>query len=133
VKVRVIQEVLAPGVEDGEKADGSAEVLRVLGDGQEGPGGCAEQDVVEEALVLKGDGRKRVGQSEDDVEVGDGEKLVEARLKPLASRSALALGAVTVATGVVGDGLMAAAIAPLDVAAEGGRAAGLDGRHHACL
>lgn len=52
MQVRMVKEVLSPGVKDGEKADAGAEVLWIGGDGQEGPGGCGEQEPVEEPFVL---------------------------------------------------------------------------------
>ena len=50
--------------------------------------------------------------------------------EPLLRRGALALRAVPVAAGVVGDGRMGAVLAARDMAAERRRAAALDRRHH---
>ena len=49
--------------------------------------------------------------------------------EPLPRRGGLALRAVAVAAGVVGDALVRAVLAALDVAAERGCATGLDRRH----
>jgi hypothetical protein len=92
-----------------------------------------EKDSVEDALVLKGDLGQGMRHGEDDVEVGDGQKLALTLGEPLLPGRALTLGAMAVAAGVVRDGAVAAFVAGIHVAAEGGRAAGLDGGHHAPL
>ena len=53
--------------------------------------------------------------------------------EPAKLLAALALGAMPVPTGVVGDLAVIAAVALLDVATEGRSAAVEDGSHHACL
>src|SRR5712671_5309474 len=64
------------------------------------------------------------------MEVADRQQIGLARGEPVLRRRALALGAMAVPTRVVGDPAVAAILAALDMAAEGGRAAVLDGRHH---
>lgn len=44
VQVRVVQQVLAPGVQDGDEADLGAQVSAIGGDGAQGLGGGVEQD-----------------------------------------------------------------------------------------
>ena len=68
---------------------------------------------------------------EHDVEVRHVEQFRLAVLQPLGSCETLALRAVPVAARVVGDALMAAVAAPLDVTAERGGAATLDRDHGA--
>lgn len=63
---------------------------------------------------------------EDDVEVLDGEQILHPALEPLGLLEGLTLRAVAVPAGVVGDLPMPAAVAHLDVAAEGGGPAGDD-------
>ena len=63
---------------------------------------------------------RRIRQREEDVEVADRQKIVLARGKPVPCRRALALGAMPVAAAVIGDAAVAAVLARLDVAAEGG-------------
>jgi hypothetical protein len=55
VDVGMVEQVLAPGVEDGEEAEGGAEVFGVAADGEEGFGGGTEKDAVNLARVLQGD------------------------------------------------------------------------------
>src|ERR1700737_2052947 len=75
VEVRMMVEVLAPGVQHGRDADLGAEVLRIGGDRQEALGGGLEQEAVDRRLVLIGDGTDLSRQREDDVEVGDWQQL----------------------------------------------------------
>ena len=69
------------------------------------------------------------GTREHHVEVGHVEQFRLTVLEPLGPRETLALRAVPVAAGVVGDALMAAVAAPLDMTAERGGAATLDRGH----
>ena len=133
VDVRVVLEVLAPGVEDGQEADLGPEVLGVGGDLLQGLGGGAEQQAVDHARVLQGDRAERRREGEDDVEILDGQQLGFAGLHPVRGGGGLALGAVAVAAGVVGDLLVAAAVALLDVPAQCGGPAGGDVAQGAAL
>jgi hypothetical protein len=53
--VRVVMQVLAPGVKHGDQADLGAEMLRVGGDGAQRLGRRAQQDGIDGLLVLEGD------------------------------------------------------------------------------
>ena len=61
------------------------------------------------------------------MEIADGEQVGRAGGEPVFRRRALALGTMAIAAGVVGDPAVAAILAALEVAAERGRAAALDG------
>ena len=126
-------EGLPPGVEDGGDADIGAEVLGIGRDRQQRLGRGLEQERIDRRLVLVGDGADRRRQGEDDVVVGDRQELGLARGQPGGRRPPLALRAVAVAAGVVGDAGMGAVFTSLDVTAERGRAAGFDRRHDAQL
>ena len=128
--MRVVGHRRTPAVEHGGKADAGAEVPRIGGDGEQRLGRAAEQQVVDHRLVLVRDRGDLGRQGEDQVEVADRQQIGRARGKPVPCRRALALGAMAVAARVVGDPAVAAIFAALDVPAEGGRAALLDGRHH---
>jgi hypothetical protein len=65
-----MDEGLAPGVEDGEEAEASTEVARVLGDLLERPGRGAQQKIVDDSRVLEGERCKGLGQGEDHVGIG---------------------------------------------------------------
>ena len=105
-------------MEHGGDADARAEVLGVGGDGQHRLRGRAEQQVVDHRLVVEGDGGDLGGQREHDVEVADRQQVGLALGEPGTRRRALALGAVPVAAGVVGDPPVPAVRAGLDVTAE---------------
>ena len=83
MQVGMVEQVLAPGVQDGEKADLSAQVLGVGGDGLQRLAGHLEQQVVEQALVLVGDGGDGLGQGEHDVEILTVEQIGLAVFEPL--------------------------------------------------
>jgi hypothetical protein len=89
----------------------------------------AEQQIVEDRLVLPGDVGNLGGKREDDMEVADRQQVGFAFGQPEAGCGALAFGAVAVAATVVGNALMPAVLAGIDVAAKRGRAAVLDRRH----
>ena len=134
VHMGMMQQLLAPGMQDGDEADLGAQVLGIGGDGAQGLGAGVEEQIVERGLVLKGDGRDRLGHGKDDVEILDPvEQLGLAIFEPLRAGERLALGAGAMATTVIGDALMAAAVALLDMATEGGGATAFDGAHGAQL
>jgi hypothetical protein len=71
--MEVVVELLSPGVEDCGETEAGSEVFGIGGGLQEGLGDSAEENVVNEGLVLKGKrGEERVVQSEDNVIVVDG-------------------------------------------------------------
>ena len=92
-------------------------------------GGGPEQEVVDGGLVLERDRADRRRQGEDDVVIGDRQEFGLALGQPLPRRRALALWAVTIAAGVVGDARVGAILAALDVSAERRGPAALDRRH----
>ena len=103
VDMRMMGQRRAPGVEDGGEADARAQMLGVGGDGGQRLGGGPEQEVVDGGLVLERDRADRRRQGEDDVIVGNRQELRLALGEPLPRRRALALRAVAVAAGIVGD------------------------------
>jgi len=117
-------------MEHGGDADAGAEMLGIGGDGEHGLGRGPEQQIVDNGLVVIGDVGDLGRQGEDEVEVADGQEISFAFGEPVPRRRALAFGAVAIATGVVGDPAVVAVFASFDMAAEGGRAAALNGRHH---
>ena len=129
VDVRMVGQRRAPGVEHGGEADARAQMLRIGGDGGQRLGGGPEQEVVDGGLVLERDGADRGRQGEDDVVVGNRQQLGLAVFEPSPRRRGLALRAMPIAAGIVGDAFVRAVLAALDVSAERGRATGLDRRH----
>ena len=70
-------------MEDTEEAYLRAEMRRVGGDGTEGFGGRAEQDVIDFGLVLVGDAGDLLRYGEDDVEIFGVEEFCLAVFQPL--------------------------------------------------
>ena len=117
-------------MEHGGGADAGAQAPGIGSDREQRLGRRAEQQVVDHCLVLVGDRGDLGRQGEDQVEVVDRQQVGLAGGEPVLRRRALALGTMAIAAGVVGDPAVAAILAALDMAAERGRAAALDGRHH---
>ena len=93
--------ILTPGMEYGKEADGCAQEPRVRRSFQQGLGGCAEQDGVDLFLVLKRQSTDWGGQSEHDMEIGDGEQFGLTLLEPADASRGLTLGAMAIAAGVI--------------------------------
>jgi hypothetical protein len=102
-------QLLVPGVQDAEETDLGAEVFWVGGDFDQCFGATAEKQAVEHFLVLQGERRQLVRESEDDVGIARRQQFGATRGQPSLACLALALRAVPVAAGIVGDGAMAAA------------------------
>ena len=73
VDMRMMLQVLSPGVEHAQEANLSAEVMGIGGDFQQRRGAGAEQQAIEDALVLLGERRQLVRQREDHVTVTNGQ------------------------------------------------------------
>src|SRR5262245_14782490 len=84
-----------------------------------------EQEVIEDAFVLIGQGRNRLWDREDDVKVGRREQFRPPRLQPLGAGQGLTFGTMPVATRVVGNTMMVTPVTGFDMAAQGGRATAL--------
>jgi hypothetical protein len=122
----------APGVEHGSDADPGPEVFFVGADRDCRLGRRLEKKVVDHALVLVGDVGDRTGERVHEVEVADGQELGLALGEPLLRGGTLALGAVAVATAVVGDDRVGTGVvlATRNMASERRGAAALDRAHH---
>ena len=131
--VRMVLQVLAPGVEHGDEADLGAEMARIGGDRAQRLGRRLEQDGVDRRLVLEGDFGGRRRQREDDVEIRHRQQFGLPLGQPRGARRALAFRAMAVAARIVGDANEAALGAALDMAAERRGPARLDRTHDAAL
>ena len=129
----MMEERLAPGMEDGNEADRRPEMARVRGNRSERGGRGPKEQRVEEALILEGDGRHVVRHGEHDVKILAVEDLGLPALDPLCARQRLTLGTVPIRAGVIRDALMAAGVALFDMPAEHSRTTRLDCGHHAPL
>jgi hypothetical protein len=123
MQMRMIEQLLPPGVQHGEEADLGTEVLGIGGDRTQGLRGRAEQDVVDGCLVVIGDRRDRLRHGEHDVEIRRVQQLGTAALQPGRLGQGLALRAVTIAAGVVCNTLVAARVTLCGMTAERYRSA----------
>ena len=122
----MVQQLLIPGVEHGQEAEVRSESARVGGDGQQRLRNSAEEDAVNQALILQRQGGKLLRQGENGVAIGYRQEFRRPSSQPLVTGSGLALWAVAIPAGVVGNGLVGAVVALLEVGAESGGAAGAD-------
>jgi hypothetical protein len=95
--MRMVLEVLAPGVQDGSDADVSTQVLAIGGNGREGLGRSFKQQSIDLGLVLKGNRTDRARKREHHVKIRYRQKLGFARREPCRRTRPLAFGAVPVA------------------------------------
>jgi hypothetical protein len=116
-------------VQHGGEPDARAEVLGVGRDRNQSLGGDFQQQVIDDRLVVIGDVGDRPRQREDDVEIRHGQEVGLAVGQPLLGSGGLALRAVPVATGVVGDAQVRAVLAAFDMTAQRRGSAVLDRRH----
>jgi len=78
----MIQEVLAPGMENADHSDLCAKMFGVLGKLREGFGGRAKKQVVQELLIHGNQGVQSGGEGEDHMEVFNGQEVLPASLDP---------------------------------------------------
>src|SRR5271165_2997201 len=123
-------ELLIPGVQHAEETDLGAQVPGIARHFEQGCGAGAEQQVVDDLLVLQGEGCQFPRQSENDVHVGGGQQFALTCLQPAVAGISLTLWAMPVSARVVGDGGMSAVGALIAMSAEGGGAAAGDGQQH---
>src|SRR5215470_15159789 len=123
----MVQQILPPGVEDGEKSDLGAEMLGIASDGEQSFGRRTEQNAVDGSLVLQSQRRELFGQRKHDMEILHRKQFRLPLLEPLGTVQRLTLRTVAIAAGVVGDTFLLALIALFDVAAQRSRAAKFNG------
>src|ERR1700722_9288518 len=85
VKMRMVQQIGPPCVENGEEPDLRTKMLRVGGDRPQSLGYRTEQNAVDDRLVLQGNGRQLGWQGEHHVEVLRVENLGTAVIQPLSA------------------------------------------------
>ena len=99
--MRMVQQILPPGVQHAEETDLRAQMLWIGGDDAQCLRRRPEQDVVDDGLVLEGDDLDLLGHGEHDVEVGHVEQFRLPVLEPLSACETLALWTVLVTARVV--------------------------------
>jgi hypothetical protein len=78
-----MNEILPPGVEHGKEADLGPQMLGICGDGGQRFGDRAEQDAIDDLLVLKGYFGDLLRHGEDDVKIWRVENLATPVIQPL--------------------------------------------------
>ena len=118
VDVWMMVQILTPCVKHCKEADLSTEVLRVSCYSEKSLRNSTEEKPIDEPLVLKGQGTEFVRKRKHHVEIRHTKELPLPCVKPLGPGSCLTLGAVAIATGVVGDLLVTTKVTYLLVAAQ---------------
>lgn len=105
-------------MQDAEKADGRAQVLRIGGDLKQGGGAGLEQESKENSFVLPDQRRQSVRNTENKMIVADGKQFALPGAEPLLAGIRLAFWTVTVTAGAIRDGFITAASALIAMPAE---------------
>ena len=120
----------SPGVQDQGHPDTGTQMPGVGGNRSQGLGGGPEQDRVDHRFVVIGDGADRCRQGEHHMVVLHRQQISLTCLEPAPGNSTLALWAVPVTTGIVGDLYPGAVVTAQHMTAEVGASAVLDCRHY---
>ena len=103
MQVEVLFQRLAPGVEEGDPADFASQVARICPEGDERLPRRVEEEIVEDPGVALRQRVEGMREGEDDMEVLDRQQPRPPGREPALFGQGLALGAVPVPAGVVGD------------------------------
>ena len=122
----MVGEGLTPGVQDGRDADGAAEVSRVAAEGEEGLGGGAEEERIEDARIPLRERIERMRQGEHHMNVRNRQELRATGLDPPGTRLGLTGRTVAIATRVKGETRRAAVVTRFPMPAQEGGAARRD-------
>jgi len=124
--VRVLDELLGPGVEDSQHADGAANEAAVAGELDDGVGGSLHQQGVAVTLVGSQQRSQLFRHRDGDVEIIGRQHFGLAGFEPVVGLLAVTFGTGAVFAGVIREHLVAALIAAPQVSAEGLGAASQD-------
>src|SRR5437660_2839878 len=133
MQMRMMLEVLTPGVKHRKEADFGAQMLGVGGDGLQCSCRGLAQNAVDHLLILVGKGGDLRRDGEHDMKVGAVQELGLTVFEPLGSRQTLTFGTMPIAAAIVGIAFVATLITAFHVAAESGGTAHFDGGHDASL
>src|SRR5262245_30979772 len=134
MQVWMMNQGLTPRVQHAEKADLRAEALGVRRYLQQRGRSAAEQQIVQDALVLQHQLGELVRHGEHDMQIVHWDEFARTRRYPAVACQDLALGAMAIAAGVEGEAEILTALgAAITVAAERSGAAALDGAHDLML
>src|ERR1700756_3356413 len=105
-------------MQDRKEADVGSQVSRISGHLKQGFRTGAEQEVIEDLLVLQRQWGELVRQSEDNMDIGNRQKFTLPSHDPFVASAGLTLWAMAIAATVVGDGVIATARALIAMPAE---------------
>ena len=131
--MRVQQQILSPGMEDGEEANLCAKMFGILGDGLQRGSAGIEQDLVELLFVAQGQIVELFGDGEYDVVVVDRQQFALPAFQPFPSGQILALWTMAVTAGVVDYPFLIAVAASFHVSTQLRGPARLNGCHQTAL
>src|SRR5215470_6032410 len=94
---------LAPGMQHGEESDLRPQMVRIACHGQEGLGHRLKEEGIQPPWVLEREWAQEMWEGKHHMDVGDVEQLRFAGGEPGGLRPAWTLGAMPIATGVIGD------------------------------
>ena len=103
VEVGMVVQRLPPGMEDREETDVCAQMARIAGHGQEGLGHGLKEERIHHPRVLEREWAEGMREGKHHMDVGHVEQLRFAGREPGGLRPAWTLGAMAIATGVIGD------------------------------
>jgi hypothetical protein len=113
--MRMKMQVLTPGVQHGEEADGSTEVPGIGGDGEQSFRSSLKQDVIDLSRVLKRQATYLLREREHDVEVRNRQQFRLPIGQPLGAGRGQTLGATAIATRVEYFDAMSAPVALIEM------------------
>lgn len=131
--MRVLEQVLPPGVKQGEEANAGAQMLGIGCNRFQRHRARAEQRVVDQTRVLQCQRIELLWNGEDHMEVFNRQQFSTAPLDPLRSRRVLALRAMAIAARIIAIAFETAVTAAFFVSAKDVGPAGLDGAHDSQL
>jgi len=133
MQMRMMEQILTPGMENREETDFGAQMLGIGSNGLEGLGSGPKENAIDGPLVLQGNSGNLFRYSKDDVKILGFQNLGLAVFDPLGAGQRLAFGTMTIRTRVEPNTLLAAPVTHFDVTAESGRAARFNRGHDAAL
>jgi hypothetical protein len=100
-------------MQDRKEANVGSEVARISCNLEQGLGTGAEQEIIEDLLVLQRQWGELVRESEDNMDIGNRQKFILPSHDPFVASSVLTLRAMAIAAAVIRGGAIAAARTPI--------------------
>ena len=117
-------------MQDAKETNLGPETLGIGGYFEQSGRAGLEEEAEQQFFVLPDEWNECVRHAEDQVKVVHGQQFLETPVEPFIASVALTLGAMSIATRVVGDGLMATTHALITMSAERGGAASRNSIEH---